>query len=389
MDERIRIAFVTTGDPTDRRSWSGIDHSIATALMRHGAEISYLGPLRSKWEIVEERLNRASALFLGRQYDYTHSIVLARRYARLVQHRLAGRAFDVVFAPSASTAIAYLKTSLPIVYLSGTTFRLINGYYPFFSNLLAASVRQSDIVEGRAIKNASLLLYPSEWAARSAREDYGADGGKVHVLPFGANLDEVPSREATLKRRRTDECVLLFLGVDWERKGGDIAVETLSRLKALGVPARLIVCGCVPPEGSASEDITVIPFLDKNDAKQREKLAGLFLAADFLLLPTRSECFGIVFCEASAFGLPIIATDTGGVSAAVRDGENGCLLPSSARGAEFAEVVRLLYQDQRRYEQMVRSGRAAFEDRLNWDTWAEKATGLITDMLRKTRAVPG
>lgn len=358
---------------------------MATALGRHGCEVSYIGPLRSKWETVEERLNGASAFLWERQYDYTHSIVLAKRYARIVERKLTGGAFDVVFAPSASTAIAYLKISIPIVYLSGTTFRLLNGYYPFFSNLLAVSVRQSDNVERRAIKNASLLLYPSEWAARSAREDYGADGAKVHVLPFGANLEEVPPKEAALKRRRTQQCVLLFLGVDWARKGGDIAVETLLKLKALGVPARLIVCGCVPPAGSSSEDVTVIPFLDKNDEKQREKLAALFLSADFLLMPTRSECFGIAFCEASAFGVPVIATDTGGVSAAVRDGENGRLLPLTARGADFAAVIRLLYQDQRRYDEMVRSSRAAFEDRLNWDTWAERTTGLITEMLRKTR----
>jgi glycosyltransferase involved in cell wall biosynthesis len=354
---------------------------MAKALQKHCGDIYYLGPIRSKLDIVGKVLNKASRLLLKKRYNYTHSIFLARRYAKLIERKIARESFDLIFAPSASTEVAFINTNIPIVYLSGTTFRLLNNYYPYFSNLLGASVRQGNIIEGLAIKKASLLLYPSEWAAKSAIDDYGADKTKVHILPFGANLEEVYPREVVLGKKRSDNCRLLFLGVDWQRKGGDIAFETLLKLEEFAVRAHLIVCGCSPPKGIYHERMTVIPFLDKNDERQRKELVDLLFTSDFLLLPTRSECFGIVFCEANALGLPVITTDTGGVSGAVTHSENGLMLPASAGGLDYAKLIRRLYQDEQRYHELVKSSRAAFEERLNWDTWGIEVNKLIAEML--------
>src|SRR5205085_12222674 len=140
-------------------------------------------------------------------------------------------------------------------------------------------------------------------------------------------------------RKKSEQCRLLFLAVGWARKGGDIAFETLLKLEELGIQAELIVCGCTPPKGTAHKRMRVIPFLDKNDERQRKELEQLLMAADFLLVPTRSDAYGLAYCEASAFGLPVITTRTGGVPEVVRDGENGFLLPYEARGAAYAEVI--------------------------------------------------
>lgn len=354
---------------------------MAQALQKHCGDVYYLGPVRSKMEIFGKFLNKASRVFLNKRYNYTHSVFLAKQYARIIEHKIAGERFDLIFAPSASTAVAFVNTDIPVAYLSGTTFRLLNNYYPYFCNLLETSIRQGNFIEGLAIKKASLVLYASEWAAQSAVDDYGADKTKTHVLPFGANLDEVYPREEVLKKRRTDQCRLLFLGVDWQRKGGDIAFETLLKLEELGIRARLIVCGCKPPKGFSHERMKVIPFLDKNDDEQRKRLMDLLFTSDFLLLPTRSECFGIVFCEANAFGLPVITTDTGGVSGAIEQNKNGLMLPLGAGGLEYAKLIQELYQDEPRYRELVRSSRAAYEERLNWDAWGIEVNKLISETL--------
>ena len=89
----------------------------------------------------------------------------------------------------------------------------------------------------------------------------------------------------------------------------------------------------------------------------------------------------MVFCEASAYGLPVISTDTGGVSGAVKQGENGFLLPLVAGGAEYAELIARVYKDEEVYAELVRTSRAAFEDRLNWDAWGIAVKKLIDEML--------
>jgi len=173
----------------------------------------------------------------------------------------------------------------------------------------------------------------------------------------------------------------LFIGVKWERKGGDIAFETLLALEKMGIPAELTVVGCIPPKQFAHPAMKVIPFLNKNDESQRKKLEKLYLTSDFLLFPTRNECYGIVVCEANAFGLPVIAADTGGVSGVVTNGENGFLLPHSARGDQYAEVVAKLYRDERGYAELVQSSRADFDNRLNWDVWGTATHKLILELL--------
>lgn len=103
-----------------------------------------------------------------------------------------------------------------------------------------------------------------------------------------------------------------------------------------------------------------------------QKLQDLFFDASFFVFPTRAECYGIVICEANAFGLPVITTDQCGVSTIIRDGQNGYKLPLSASGSEYATLIAEIFGDQRRYKRLVLSSRAEYDTRLNWDTWAEK-----------------
>ena len=88
-----------------------------------------------------------------------------------------------------------------------------------------------------------------------------------------------------------------------------------------------------------------------------------------------------ISCEAAAFGLPVITTDTGGVSGVVREGENGHLLPYEAGGADYARLIAEIYRDDARYGELVQKSRQAFEERLNWDTWAQTVKRLIAEKL--------
>jgi glycosyltransferase involved in cell wall biosynthesis len=358
---------------------------MAQTLQKYCGEVFSTGPIPlAKGMPLGKIVHRSSFFFLKKKYLYQNDISAAKRYAKIAGQRIAGQSFDVIVAPSGGTEIiAFLETNIPIVYIHDGTYNLFHNYYPFYSNLLEKSFRELNTIEELAIKNASLLIYSSAWAARSAVEDYYADPGKVHVVPFGANLDNPPAQVLVQQRKKSECCKLLFVGVDWERKGGAIAFETLLQLEKQGISAELIICGCVPPRQFSHPRIRVIPFLDKNDQRQRKELEQLFIEADFFLLPTRSDCTPIVFCEANAFGLPVITTDTGGVSEIIRDGENGFVLPYEARGAAYAQVIAQVYQDEQRYTHLVQSSRTAFENRLNWDTWGSTVKCLLADLLNR------
>ncbi len=378
----MKIGLLHAYDTRDKRAWSGSVYYMACTLESYCGEICHLSPIPfSKEMLVGRVINKSSRIFFRKNFRYHSSFLFAKRFAKVTAQRLAGQSVDVIVAPAGATEIAFLETDIPIVFVEDSTYGLLFDYYPICSNLLRRSIYEMNVIQDLALKKASAVIYSSAWAARSAIEDYGADPKKIHVVPFGANIDEPPLREVVLAREKSERCRLLFLGVDWIRKGGDIAFETLLNLEELGVRAELVVCGCTPPQGVAHERMKVIPFLDKNDERQRKELEQLLMSADFLLVPTRADCTPIVFCEASAFGLPVITTNTGGVPEIVRDGENGFLLPYEARGDAYAEVIARVYHDDERYAQLVRASRAAFEERLNWDTWGVAIKHILADVL--------
>ena len=379
--KRMKIAFLTSLNPADRRSWSGTIYHIAQALQKHCGEVSYIGPIDIKEMLVGKAIHKSTQLLLKKNYMYHCSFLFSKKYGRVASKLLTGQQFDVIVAPSGTREIAFLNTDIPILLIEDATFALLHNYHQNFSNLLPRSVYETNTVQDLGIQKASLALYSSEWAAHSAIEDYHADERKVHAVPFGANFETPPPIKVLQQRKRSDVCRLLFVGVNWERKGGDIAFETLVKLEEMGIPTELTVCGCVPPKTFTHKKMRVIPFLNKNDENQRKELEQLYITSDFLLFPTRNECYGIVACEASAFGLPVVATDTGGVAGAVSEDENGFLMPYNARGAEYAQLIAQVYQDEPRYAALVKSSRAVFDEKLNWDAWGSTVKRLLSEML--------
>jgi glycosyltransferase involved in cell wall biosynthesis len=373
----LRIAFVSHHDHRKRDAWSGTVHYMARALERQAREVVFLSPIRSPWEpLLEKGAEALRRLTRGRfVVSPHHTWVLSRAYGRRIEAGLRRLRPDLVVAPAASTELASLRTDVPVVYTSDATVRRILDYYPQFSNVLEGSIRRMEAMERAAIRTAALLTYPSPWAAESAVEHYGADPARIVRLSYGANLDTVPTAEEALGRRlalrrASDRCRLLFIGKEWERKGGPLAVEALRALRASGVDAELAVVGARPAGLEGEPGLRLEGFLSKSDPAQAKRFRDLLLESSFFFVPTRQECYGVVFCEAAAHGMPVVTTATGGTPGAVVEGESGFLLPPEAEGAAYAERIRAVFSDPDTYERQVRLARAAYDRELNWDAWA-------------------
>jgi len=371
-DKRLKIVYITSLDARDKRSWSGTYYFIAKALQKHVGDVDFISPVQPFFALlIGKFITGVSQKIFHKRYNYRHSYLLAKAYVAIVHKRLKKNKYDLIVIAGGSTFIPYLKTSIPIAYISDSTVKNTLEYYPALSNLWKFSEKETISIEQKALSKSSLLIYSSGWASNSAIHDFHISREKVFTIPFGANIEQAPNKEKIAGRKISDTCRLLFLGVDWNRKGGNIAFDAFVQLNDMGIDAELTVCGCIPPKKFTHPKLTVIPFLDKNNAEQKEKLDDLFFYTDFLILPTRKECFGIVFCEASAFGVPSITTDTGGVSSAVTEGKNGFLLPVYATGREYAQVIAETFKNKEKYHSLSRQSRELYDLSLNWDAWGE------------------
>jgi glycosyltransferase involved in cell wall biosynthesis len=372
-----RIAFATIGDASEVKFWSGTPFHMSKSLANEGHEVVHIGPLSAPILPLYKAYSRLRRTFRRRGLSPFHAGPVVAQYAADAARKIRAVSPDIVFAPAGSTFAWSVPDGVPLVYASDATFRLVENYHPKYRNLSRASREIAERLERNTIARADLVLYPSEWAAESAIRDYGADRARVHVIPWGANLEETPERTSVLGCRKPGPCRLLFIGANWEEKGADIAVETLAELRARGVEAELVICGCTPPRPVTQDGLTIIPYLDKNDREQRNRLDQLYRDADFFLLPTRADCYGIVFCEAAAHGVPSIAPATGGVTSAIRDGETGILLPPNATKADYTTVISETFANPDRLARLRQSSRDAFEARLNWQTWGRRVSDLI------------
>jgi glycosyltransferase involved in cell wall biosynthesis len=383
----MKTAFVTTYDARDVHHWSGLGYFIARALENAGLELDYVGPLHEAR--TTRLLLKSKGLWYNRirrsRYFRAHDRILARRFASLVDRALATRPqAEVVFSPG-TVPVAFVRDPRPLAMWSDATHARVFDYYREYSGLCRENRRDGHHIEQSALDRAAAAMFCSDWAASSAREDYGIPSSRVHVVPFGANVENAPTQsdvDAFLAARPKDTCRLLFIGVDWARKGGPLAVEVAQRLIAAGIPTELTVAGCDPyPNGGAPEFVHVEGFLSKASTSGRQHLRTLLSEHHFLILPSEAECYGLVYCEANCFGMPCLARRTGGVPTIVHDGENGQLF-ELAEGAEaYADFVRTVFSDYSRYQRMARDSRRHYVDRLNWDVAGRTAA----DILRASR----
>ena len=365
----MKVGFAARWSPEDKRSWSGISYYTWQQIKNYNETEVY--HFRWPWRLREWLTAQKS--FNKRLFKKHTAVEFLRAYARYfskqLENELKTRPVDVLFIPASSQLLAYLNTSIPVIYMTDATFSQLQGYYTDFSNLASYNIRQGIELDKRAFQKAAHCMLASDWCRHSAIHDYGIPENRISVLPMGANMDAIPAT-ADINTAASGQCRLLFLGVEWERKGGDLAIAAFRQLQEKGMQPTLHIVGCVPPHDLSQEkNITVIPFLDKNKPEQAAELDRLFRQTDFLLLPTRAECAGVVFSEAAAYGIPSITTATGGVPTCVKDNVNGYALLPEAGAAAYAGIIEQLYRDPERLSQLKRSSRAFFEEQLNWDNW--------------------
>ncbi|HEX9378948.1 MAG TPA: glycosyltransferase family 4 protein [Gaiellaceae bacterium] len=365
----MRVGYVTTYDSRDVKNWSGLGYFVRRCLERAGCVVEPLGPLAmANSPVIAGR--RVLHRYMGRRtYLPERDPLVGRSYAHQVEKLVASANVDLVFSPG-TIPIAYIDVPHPLVFWTDATFAAMQDFYPGFVNLAKTSIQAGEKMERMALERADLALYSSEWAAASAVTHYGADPAKIHVVPFGANLErepEVAEVARLIEARPHDRCNLLFIGIEWLRKGGDVAVEATRLLNEGGLETRLAVVGSVPTlQPDLDRFVDVHGFIDKGTAAGRASLYSLFEQAHFLILPSRAECSAVVLCEANAFGVPCITTKVGGIPTIVRDGVNGMILDVEAPPSDFADAIREGLSSLESYRRLALRSHEEYRSRLNW-----------------------
>jgi glycosyltransferase involved in cell wall biosynthesis len=247
------------------------------------------------------------------------------RAALEIREGLRSGPFDATFIgvhSALATMPGYLSkyacfTTLDVTPKQLHAFGELYGKYPSKIPVVEAAKHRS---RARNFNRYRALFPWSHWAADSLVDDYGVNRDRVHVIPPGVDIDQWRPPTETSQDEHVN---LLFVGGDFERKGGELLLEwartTSSKNWRLNIVTRKKL--------SLTDDrITVHNNLSSNDPA----LTQLYRTSNIFVLPTFADCYSIAGIEALASGLPVLLSKTGGTGDVILDGKTGYLLETQS-----------------------------------------------------------
>jgi glycosyltransferase involved in cell wall biosynthesis len=285
---------------------------------------------------------------------------VSRRYPRGVRHlvgasrvaRLARRA-DVVYSTgmigrttlgaALGGAPVVLKLTTDEVFERSLRWGLFDADIHTFQRARGLRIGALRRARGLALGRAARIVIPSDSLRRLAL-DWGVAAGKVVLLP---NPVEPPpgleARDVLRRRHGLDGPTLVFAGRLVPQKSVDVALEALRRSPGVS----LLLAGDGPhrePLERQARELGLDGRARFLGPQPRRTVFELLRAADAALLSSSWENFPHMAVEALAVGTPVLATEAGGVTEIVRDGQNGLLAPIGDAEA-LAAAIRRYFDD--------------------------------------------
>lgn len=226
---------------------------------------------------------------------------------------------------------------------------------------LAARFRGRQL--GGLIRAADARTATSRFLADTVRRRFGVD---PEVVPFGIDTQRFRPRT---RERRPGPARIGFVKVGLDATyGPDVLVEALGRLPK-DRPFEMLIAGDGGMRPALEARVADLGLPDRVrflGVLAHAEIAPLLADLDMFAMPSRREAWGVAAAEASAVGLPVVASRVGGVPEIVVDGETGLLVPAEDPDALAAALDKLL-ADPEMGARMGRAGRARIEAGYRWD----------------------
>ncbi len=381
----MRILLLGQGDPEDIHSWSGVTFHLVRQLREAGHEVlpgnvELAGPLRYA-AALGSWAPRRRRWWVRYQLGALPFRLRSEAAERIIR-RAEGR-FDVVLQIGA-TFRARVPEGIPLVMYCDSNIALSRSGADTGQSeaafLTPEEARAVELREARVYGEAALIFTMSHRARESFIADFGLTPDRLHTIHCGANV-EVPELAAhpggngrgppphaggPHAESRAIEPMILFVGRDFGRKGGDLLLEAFRAVRERLPGARLSVVGGRPADRApVPEGVRFHGYLDRGTAHGAAELDRTYREADLFCLPTRFEPFGTSFVEAMLYGLPCVGPRKWAVPEIIVDGETGALVPPDDPAALAGALVDLLSRPET-LRRMGAASRVRAVERFTW-----------------------
>ncbi len=237
--------------------------------------------------------------------------------------------------------------------------------------------------EMEVIAESDCVVAATPLEAQELMEHYGADPTRLCTSPPGIDHEVFSPGDRTSARRAVgwhiDGTHAVVAGRIQPLKGVDVALEAASIIASQIPEFRLsVIGGASGPSGEAEfERLTaraaepdLAGVVDFHDAVPHTELAEFYRAADVVMVPSRSESFGLVAAEAQSCGVPVVAARVGGLEHVVADGRSGILVDGWDPKDHADAVVSVLSDP--KLSARLSLGALRWSERFSWDSTANR-----------------
>jgi glycosyltransferase involved in cell wall biosynthesis len=253
----------------------------------------------------------------------------------------------------------------PYCYIDGTLEEYFGNYRPFdTAKFDQIAMRHALAVEREGYASCRKIVVMSKRSAENITQHYNVPPRKIHIVPPGANIPErlvepLDSRPERFYRPGKKTLVVGFTGLSSERKGLPTIAQAVGLVRRNGYDVRLHVIGRCPPEIAQQDGITYFGLIDKSvDMDRFIEIVG---NVDVGCLLSRAENAGIALLEFLRMGVPIIATNVGGIPDIVELGA-GQLVSPEISADDLAQCFARLIDEP---DQMAKLKHSAWQRRHN------------------------
>jgi glycosyltransferase involved in cell wall biosynthesis len=367
MVEKLKLGFACAWWTPRASTWSGTAPAVKHALERQPVDLVSIESQRSTIGKVAFK-----ALYAPMPTPWKYSRLHRAMTARAVRRAARAATCDAVISvgdddsPAGPPSFVYQDMNFSVALAH------MDRGGPTWVNVMRSSrsvLERLDREQRWHYGDLAGVLAMGRWFGDWLVEHVGVPRGKVHVV--GAGISP-PAEDLPAPRRHGR---LLFIGVDFERKGGDQVVEAVRRLRQRGTDVTLSVVG--PRKWPMQDPVpSGVEFLGHVGG---DRLEALWADADLLVVPSRFEAYGKVFSEALAAGRPCIGRRSYAMPELIGDG--GLLVEPDAGADELVSVIPAALDDDALYDRVWRSRTGVRQSR-SWDAVASRIVSVVQQTLK-------
>lgn len=372
-----RVLFVSEGNAETHDSWSGVSRSVVLHLRALGHEVRVVDA--DLYGAARVRVALRTLAWPRKRWwvrYHLHAAAFAARSAACAAGVRAHPDADVILQVGATFEPP--AGGLPVVlYCDSNIVHSLEGVATGQSEAAVLSARELRHVrerEARVYARAATILTMSHRVQRSFRDAFAVPAERLETVHCGPNIPLPVLEEPDPVRPPT----VLFLGRDFDRKGGPLLLAAFREVRTVLPDARLVVVGGRPAGSIDAPGVEFLGVLSRDEEPSRLALDAAYRSAHVCCIPTRFEPFGTAFVEAMLYGLPCIGPNAWAVPEIIVPGETGTLVPPDDVAALSGALLDLL-RDPARSRRMGLAARRRAEREFTW----ESLTARISAALRR------